>query len=289
MFPTKTQQQSSVQFSSVPWPIGSVGEHEGRFSTDPLPVFSAGGPCEQFWHGQGCPLFYVVHPTYPLPTKALPTLRGTLKDDFEEAVMANELPEPWLFQSLDSTNNRFLWTHKKVDLALHPVVDLVLQVGDAEKLPHALGFASLDPLCRVSEQGPCFTAMVIMLLLHNSSRGCQTDWSKMLHNWHGMPELLTVASCRKDRKRISAESSIWNHPRWPNLSRHWTELTELLQNCVSECSWSGESTHQTNFQSVTFEGFISLVLLACRMRVTVNDSCLCPCVPLTCEMSLKPY
>ena len=30
--------------------------------------FSAGGPFEQFWHGQGCPLFDVVHPAFPLPT-----------------------------------------------------------------------------------------------------------------------------------------------------------------------------------------------------------------------------
>ena len=42
------------------WPIGSSGGHEGRFSRDLLPVFSAGGPCEQFWHGQGCPVFDVV-------------------------------------------------------------------------------------------------------------------------------------------------------------------------------------------------------------------------------------
>ena len=43
---------ASVQFSSVPRPIGSSEGHEGRFSRDPLPVFSAGGPYEQFWHGQ---------------------------------------------------------------------------------------------------------------------------------------------------------------------------------------------------------------------------------------------
>ena len=30
-----------VQFSSVPWPIGWSGEHEGRFSRDPLQVFPA--------------------------------------------------------------------------------------------------------------------------------------------------------------------------------------------------------------------------------------------------------
>ena len=39
----------------------------------------------------------------------------------------------------------FLWTHKEVDLTPHRVVGLVLQVGDMEKFPHALGLGSLDP------------------------------------------------------------------------------------------------------------------------------------------------
>ena len=30
----------------------------------------------QSWHEQGCPLFDVVHPAFPLPTRASPTLRG---------------------------------------------------------------------------------------------------------------------------------------------------------------------------------------------------------------------
>ena len=34
----------------------------------------------------------------------------------------------------------------KVDLDLHPVVGLVLQVEDTEKFPHALGFESLYKL-----------------------------------------------------------------------------------------------------------------------------------------------
>ena len=46
-----------VELSSVPWPIVSLGGHEGRFSRDRLPVFSSGGHCEQFWHGQGRPLW----------------------------------------------------------------------------------------------------------------------------------------------------------------------------------------------------------------------------------------
>ena len=65
--------------------------------------------------------------------------------------MACDMPVPHKFLSLDSCQKRFLWTHKGVDLALHPVAGLVLQVGDAEKFPQALGFEGL---------GPCFTATV---------------------------------------------------------------------------------------------------------------------------------
>ena len=48
--------------------------------------FSAGGPCEQFWHVEGCPLFDVVHPAFPLPTTALPTLQDALKARLGKAV-----------------------------------------------------------------------------------------------------------------------------------------------------------------------------------------------------------
>ena len=64
-------QHSSVQFSPLTdWVVGGGGGHEGRFSRYLLPDFSAGGPCEQFWHGQGCPLFDVVHPAFPLPRRS---------------------------------------------------------------------------------------------------------------------------------------------------------------------------------------------------------------------------
>ena len=79
-----------------------------------------------------------------------------MKDGFGEIVMACDMPVPHKFLSLDSCQKRFLWTHKGVDLALHPVAGLVLQVGDAEKFPQALGFEGLDPFLRVSKQGPCF-------------------------------------------------------------------------------------------------------------------------------------
>ena len=59
---------------------------------------------------------------------------------------------------------RFLRVHKETNLDPHPVVVLVLQVGDTEKFPQALGFKSLYPFFssfffRVNEQSPCFTAI----------------------------------------------------------------------------------------------------------------------------------
>ena len=69
------------------------------------------------------------------------------------------MPKPCEFSSLDSCQKRFLWTHNEVDLAPHPVVGLVLQVGDAEKFLPALGFESMDYFFRFIKQGPCFTAI----------------------------------------------------------------------------------------------------------------------------------
>ena len=69
------------------------------------------------------------------------------------------MPKPCKFLFLDICQKRFLWTHKEVGLPLHPVVGLVLQAGDAEKIPQTLDFESLDPFFRVSKQGPCFTAV----------------------------------------------------------------------------------------------------------------------------------
>ena len=83
-------------------------------------------------------------------------LQGALKDGFGEAVVACDMPESCKFPSLDSCQKRFMWTNKEVDLAPHPVVDPLLQVGNTKKFPHALGFESLDPIFKVSKQGPRF-------------------------------------------------------------------------------------------------------------------------------------
>ena len=142
---------SSIQsFDRLGSREGGRGGHAGRFKGDPLLVFSARLPCEQFCHGQGCPLFVVVHRAFPLPTTASSTHQGALKDGFGEVVATCDRPEPWKVPSLDSYQKRFLWTHKQVDIASHPVVGLVLQVRDAEKFPQALGLESLDYFLGVS-------------------------------------------------------------------------------------------------------------------------------------------
>ena len=144
-----------IQFSSVLRPTESSGRHDRWFSSDPLPVFPTGGRCEQFWQEHGCPcILGVVYPAFPLPTAASPSLQGTLKDDFREAAVACDKPEPCVCPSLDCCHKRFLWTHKEADLVPHLVAGLVFQIWDAEKFPQALVFESLDPFFRVSKQGP---------------------------------------------------------------------------------------------------------------------------------------
>ena len=56
----------------------------------------------QLWHRQGCPLFDVVHPAFPLPATASPIVQGALKDGFGEGVVACDMPELCQFPSLDS-------------------------------------------------------------------------------------------------------------------------------------------------------------------------------------------
>ena len=62
--------------------------------------------------------------------------------------MACNMPEPCKFPSFDSCQKTFLWTLRQVDLAPHPLVDLVLQEGNAEKFSLALSFKSRDLFSR---------------------------------------------------------------------------------------------------------------------------------------------
>ena len=86
--------ERSLRFSSVQ-SLDRLGRR-GNMRDDSAEIllqfffFSAGSSCEQFWHGQGCPLFDVVHPVLSLPTTASSTLQGALKDGFGEAVVGCE-------------------------------------------------------------------------------------------------------------------------------------------------------------------------------------------------------
>ena len=61
----------------------------------------------QFWHGQGCPLFDIVPPAFPLPTTASFSLQGALKGGFGEAVVACDMPELCKVSFLDSCGRGF--------------------------------------------------------------------------------------------------------------------------------------------------------------------------------------
>ena len=103
--------------------------------------------------------FDVVHPAFPLPTTASPTLQGDLKDGFRENVVAYDMPELCRFPSLDSYHKRFLWTDNEVEFALHLVVGLVLQVGGAQTFPHTVGFESRDRFFQSQEAGTMFHSL----------------------------------------------------------------------------------------------------------------------------------
>ena len=109
----------------------------------------------QFRHGQGCPLFGVVHPAFPLPTTASSILQGALMDGFGQAVEACDMPKPWKFPSFDSGQKSFLWTHKEV---YHARIQSLVLFPKTGRVTSGTWFRSLDPFFRVSKQGPSFTA-----------------------------------------------------------------------------------------------------------------------------------
>ena len=89
---------SSVLFSPLTdWIVGGAEGGGGGMKDDTAEIlfqsFLQEALVSSFWHGQGCPLFDVVHPAFPLPTRASPTLKDAPKDGFVEAVVPCEIPE----------------------------------------------------------------------------------------------------------------------------------------------------------------------------------------------------
>ena len=140
----------SVQFSSVPWPIGSSRGHDRWFSRDSFPVFSAGGHCEQFWHGEGCPLFDVVHTAFPLPTTVSPTLQHALKDGFGKAVHTMQVSLSWRLPEAVPVGPQGSWFCSMPSCrSCAPCTE----VGNAEDFPWAFGFKSVNPFFQSQQAG----------------------------------------------------------------------------------------------------------------------------------------
>ena len=78
------------------------------------------------------------------------------EEESGEAVVACDISEQCKFQSLDSRQKRFLWTHKEADLAPHQVISLVFQEMRRSVPRHSV-LKVWVLFSRVSQQGPCFT------------------------------------------------------------------------------------------------------------------------------------
>ena len=119
----------SVRFSlSTDWGVGDMRDGLAEILPQCLqmePIVSSSGM------GQGCPRFDDAHSHFLCrPQRLDPFVQDALKDDFGEAVLARDVPEPCEFASLDSCQKRIPWAHKEVDFAPQQVVGLVLQEGD---------------------------------------------------------------------------------------------------------------------------------------------------------------
>ena len=138
------QENTKHQFNSVPWPIQSLRGHEGRFSREILfQSFLQEALVSSSGIGREVHSLILSIQTFPLLTMALPG--------------PPRCPEGWFCKlsrcvCQGCCQKRFLWTNKEVDLALHPVVGLVLQVEDEGKFPHELGFKSLDPFSELASK-----------------------------------------------------------------------------------------------------------------------------------------
>ena len=81
------------------------------------------------------------------------------------------MPEPCKSPLLDSCQKRFLWSHREIDLASHPVVCLVLQVEDGEKFSQERGFESLDLFSSFSPPPPFSQSQQAGSMFHSRRGG----------------------------------------------------------------------------------------------------------------------
>ena len=172
----RTIKYQSVQFSSVPWPIGSWGVGAGgadmrddlaeilfkSFLQEALLSSSLSDKDVQslmlsIQHSLCWPQRY---PPFKVPLGMV-----------LERLLWHDMPKTCKFPFLDSCQKRFLWTPKKLDLAPYRFIGLVFHIGSVEKFPQALGFESLDP----------FFSQRAGSMFHSHRGGCR--WQETCRAW----------------------------------------------------------------------------------------------------------
>ena len=109
--------------------------------------------------------------------------------------MACDMPEPCKFPSLDSCQVRFLWTHKKVDLAPHPVIGCDCAVDgtlNSQELTIATSGKEID-----DRKGIAFLLVIWWLVL-------RPGMEKAGRERAGMPGGLLVERQTRDQKVASS-------------------------------------------------------------------------------------
>ena len=92
-------------YNSVPWLIGSSEGHEGRFSSGPLLIFSAGDIVGSSGMGRDAH-FLMLSIQHFLCQPWCPPPPGALKDSFRESFVARDMCELWEFLFLDCARQR---------------------------------------------------------------------------------------------------------------------------------------------------------------------------------------
>ena len=122
---------------------------------------------------------------------------------------------------------RFLWTHKEADLALHPVVGLVLHVGDTEMFSDAFDFKSLNFFFSSQQAGS---------MIHSHRGGWR--WQETCTSWTGLHHQILfspaiAATAEAILMLISAERVLSlqrvapNYLKLVTCSNHWPFTLKL--------------------------------------------------------------
>ena len=176
---------------------------------------------------------------------------------FGEAVVACDMPQPCTFPSLDSCRKRFLWTHKEVGLAPHPVVGLVLQVDLA---PH--------PVVGLVLQVDLAPHPVVGLVLQVRRYG-EVSSGTWLHqhvaNLLALMLALVRLICLRQRQSMPV-----------NVSKHPEPCTRLRRKLVPRSAWLELGTRPTALTSAMRNRFDRANLLSTSLQTRHPSAIMLP-------------